>query len=82
MRIEKMHYQRVTIDGEPTVVPTSHMEGADGTWYVFTDTMEDGHEFGIQLDVVPAQELLPVPFERQGQRAMDEYRRKYDVEHS
>ena len=81
MRIETMHYQRVTVNGELTVVPSTHMEGADGTWYVFTDTMDDGHEFGIQLDVVPAQALLPVAFERQGRRAMDDYRRKYNVEH-
>ena len=81
MNIEMMHYQRVTVNGEPTVIPFPTMEGAHGTWYVFTDTMPDGHEFGIQLDVVPAQAMIEPAFERQGRRAMDDYRRKYNVEH-
>ena len=82
MRTEIMYYKMVTVNDELTPYPMSHMKGSDGMFVCFTDIMDDGHEFGIQMTITPAVESVPVPFQRQGERAIDDYRRKYNVEHS
>ncbi len=72
MRIERMYIKG---DGEDTeIVP---FEDASATWFVCTDTMPDGQEFGIQMQCTPAVKEMPVPFMRQAERAMDEYRRDH-----
>ena len=81
MNIATMHYKNMIVNGESTVVPVTNPETADGTWYTFTDIMPDGHEFGIEMNVTPAQLILEPSFERAGVRALDDYRRKYNVEH-
>ncbi len=77
MKVTKLYYINITVDGEPSVAPSPTMEGSDGVWFQCTDTMPDGTEFGIQMNVIPAVEEIPVAFERQAERALDDYRRNH-----
>ncbi len=58
---------------EPRMVYTSDKESATGTLFVFTDTDEDGQEFGLQITITEVSSLPSNWILEQAQIVMDEY---------
>lgn len=82
MKTEHIHFIN-TFDkhGDPLMRPVLPNETPDGTWFVFTDRLDSGEEFGIMctytevLDEPPLQMIVSV------ESMMETYRRDHG-EHS
>lgn len=78
MHTQLAYYRPHELVDEPPVL--CHKEDATMTAVIFTDALPDGQEYGIMLTVTRVVDSigdLEEAFYRQGERAMDEYRREH-----
>ncbi len=82
MNITTMPYiNTIDNDGKPLMRPCMPHEEADGTWFVFTDKLLDGEEFGVMMTWTEVVTEVPDHILDTVEKMMDTYRRDHG-EHS